>query len=269
MSHAWDDRAWAHFTHELDAWQASGRVASFWWRDDDAGRPHPALDRLFDLAARTDTPLAVAVVPMWLTPEGAAAVRAAPAHVVILQHGFAHANHEPAAPAGERRVRPAECGRARPASVVLAEARAGRERLADAFDARFRPVFVPPWNRIAPAVVDGLAATGHQALSALGPRPAPEAAPGVLSLNCHADPIAWHEAKRFIGAAAALARLGAHLRARREGRADPLEPTGVLTHHRDMDAAFWTFFDTLLHRLRAHPGVVFPSLDTSLSPVRS
>src|SRR3989304_5937775 len=45
--------------------------------------------------------------------------------------------------------------------VVLAEAAAGWEGLRAAVGARALPVFVPPWNRIAPAVLTGLPRLGY------------------------------------------------------------------------------------------------------------
>jgi hypothetical protein len=132
--------------------------------------------------------------------------------------------------------------------------------LRDALGTRAAPVFVPPWNRIAPAVVARLAAAGYRALSGFGSRDPGEALPGLRRLNCHADPIRWREGRRFVGAATTLARLGEHLADRRAGRADPDEPTGLLTHHRDMDPAFWAFVEEWLGRVSAHSGARFPPI---------
>jgi hypothetical protein len=262
---AWDEAAWRSLACELDAWRAGGRQATFWWRDDDAGRPAEALPRLLALAADLALPLGLAVVPAWLTPEVAKAIRGAPEGIVVLQHGFAHVNHEPAGQPGQAKVRPAECGAGRPAQAVLEELARGKAALTAAFGERFLPVFVPPWNRIAPAVVAGLPGAGYRGLSAFGPRAAADPAPGLLQINSHADPIVWREGKRFVGAAALLERLRAHLAARREGQADPAEPTGLLTHHQDMDAACWAFSQELLRRLRTHPAVAFPPLPALLA----
>jgi hypothetical protein len=268
MTTAWDEPAWQALAAELDAWQGRGAPVEFWWRDDDAGRPAPALARLLALAADLALPLGVAVVPAWLTLEVAEAVHAASGQVAVLQHGFAHLNHETTNPSGERKVRPAECGTARPAQVVLEEVAKGRAALTAAFGSRFLPVFVPPWNRIGPAVLAGLPGAGYQVLSAFGPRAGAEPGPGLLQVNCHAEPSAWREGKRFAGASATLERLRAHLTARREGHADPSEPTGLLTHHRDMDPLCWAFIEELLGRLRAHPAVTFPPLPSLLAAPR-
>ena len=266
MSGTWDDAAWHDFVGELDLWADQGRRPSFWWRDDDAGRPDPAFERLLSLAADLALPLGLAVVPSWLTPEVAELIRAMPTSAVVLQHGFAHANHETQIQPGERKVRPAEYGISRPAQAASRELAEGLTCLRAAFGGRFLPVFVPPWNRMAATVLASLPDLGYRGLSAFGPRPCAEPAPRLIQVNCHADPILWREAKRFAGAGATLERLRAHLLARRAGQADPCEPTGILTHHRDMDSTFWSFLKELLSRLRAHTAVRFPSLTSLLLP---
>jgi hypothetical protein len=258
MSETWDDVAWRDFAGELDAWVKEGRPASFWWRDDDAGRSDPALEQLLSLAADLGLPLGLAVVPAWLTPAGTEAISATPTSVVVLQHGCAHINYETRIQPGERKVRSAEYGPARPPEAAAKEMSEGKTRLRDAFAGRLLPVFVPPWNRIAPSILATLPHLGYLGVSAFGPRHCAEPVPRLLRVNCHADPILWREGKRFAGAGATLDRLRAHLVARRSGQADPHEPTGILTHHLDMDRMFWGFLQKLLGNLRSHPAVRFP-----------
>lgn len=264
MNGTWDEAAWNALVGELDVWVDEGRQASFWWRDDDAGRPGPAFERLLSLAADLALPLGLAVVPTWLTPEVAEAIRAMPTSVVVLQHGFAHVNHETQVQPGERKIRPAECGIARPAQAALEELAEGIAYLRAAFGSRFLPVFVPPWNRIASAVLASLPRLSYRGVSAFGPRLSAEPVPRLFQVNCHADPILWREGKRFAGASGTLERLRTHLLARRAGQADPREPTGILTHHRDMDPEFWSFLRELLSRLQTHPAVRFSPLPSLL-----
>jgi hypothetical protein len=260
LSHAWDEPAWDALAEELGAWLGQRRQATFWWRDDDAGLPNPALEHLLSVAGGTGIPLGVAVVPAWLTSEVVEALEAAGEPVVVLQHGFAHANHEREIQPGERKVRPAECGGARSVEVVLEELAEGATRLAARFGGRFLRLFVPPWNRIAPAVIADLPRLGYRGLSTFGPRRVASPAPGLLQVNCHVDPILWREDKRFAGAEVILDRIRTHLLARREGRVDPTEPTGLLTHHHDLDSAGWAFLEAFLSRLATHPAATFPLL---------
>ena len=257
MSNAWDTSAWERLQAELDRWPPGS--ATVWWRDDDAGAAGAAFDRLLALAAAHSTPLALAVVPAWLDDTVAAEIRGAPAGVHVLQHGYAHQNHEPPAADGTR-GKPAELGLARPVDLALAELAAGQARLAALVPTRLRPALVPPWNRIAPGIRAALPGAGYRVLSTFGPRPAAKAGPGLLTLNCHVDPIAWRAGKRFSGAAPTLDQLTAHLAARRAKTVDPTEPTGLLTHHRDLTPAAWELLDALLAGLCAHPAVSFPTL---------
>ena len=255
MIDAADD--FAPLRRELDAWQALGKRATLWWRDDDAAVPAPSLEKLFALRRASAVPLALAVVPAKASPSLPAAF--GDGEVAILQHGYAHANYAPPS------AKPCELGVHRPAQIVIGELATGWDTLHKMFGARALPVLVPPWNRIAPAVSAGLPRLGYRALSAFGPRAVAEPVPGLLQVNCHADPIVWREDKRFAGASATLERLRAHLAARREGHADPSEPTGLLTHHRDMDPLCWAFLEELLGRLRTHPAVTFPPLPSLLA----
>ncbi len=154
---------WSVLAAELDRWQEQGRQATLWWRDDDACRATPALVSLLAIAAEARIPVAVAAVPAALERSLVDAVVAAPM-ATVLQHGYAHRNH--ALPG----ARNAELGTDRPLAAVEAELVAGRDRLRDAFGPRFLPVLVPPWNRIAPAVVARLPAAGLSGLSTFGSR---------------------------------------------------------------------------------------------------
>jgi predicted deacetylase len=257
-----DGAAWDRLVAELDRWPP--RSATVWWRDDDAGAGGPAFDRLLAMATAHAAPLALAVVPAWLDEMVAAAIREGPPGLRVVQHGYAHRNHEPPAPDGAR-GKPAELGAARSPETALAELTAGWARLATLVPARLRAVLVPPWNRIAPGVRDALPGAGYRVLSTFGPRAVTAPSAGLRTLNTHVDPIEWRAGKRFGGAAWTLDQLTAHLADRRLGRVDPAEPTGLLTHHRDLSAPAWACLEELLGRLRAHPGASFPSLDGLLT----
>jgi hypothetical protein len=261
VTDAWDASAWERLRAELDRWPAG--AATVWWRDDDAGAASPAFDRLMTRAAAHAVPLALSVVPVWLEESVAAQIREAPAGVRVLQHGYAHRNHEPPGADGTR-GKPAELGLARPVDAALSELDAGRARLTALVPTRLSSALVPPWNRIAPAIQAALPGAGYRVLSAFGPRAAAVPVPGLHVLNTHVDPIQWRAAKGFAGAAWTLDQLTRHLAARRAQTVDPTEPTGLLTHHRDLTPPAWECLEALLSGVSAHPAVRFPALDRLL-----
>ena len=246
------EHGWRVLQEELDTWTEAGRVATFWWRDDDASQPSASLERLFRLQSRYQVPLALAVIPGRLEPLLVPNVQAEEG-VSVLQHGVAHRNH---AGAGEKSM---ELGPHRPRDRVLCELRLGFARLASEFEERFLPVLVPPWNRIAPALLPELPSLGLRGLSTFTPRTARNPVRGLRQANCHVDLIDWRGGRKGRDHGVLAHEVAGHLRARREGRADAGEPTGLLTHHLDHDASAWSFLEEFLGRVAPHPGVHWPT----------
>ena len=247
---------WAALAAELDLWAAAGQAATLWWRDDDAAEVTPALGRLLGLGAEFGVPLALAVVPGRLAADLPA--RLAGDGVAVLQHGWRHVNH-----AG-RGAGACELGDHRPLAEVGRDLGAGHRRLADAFGGRFLPVLVPPWNRISGPVQATLPALGFIGLSTFGPREPPT--PGIVQVNAHCDPIKWKQGARFAGTARTLDDLAGHLAARRQGIVDPSEPTGLVTHHPDLDQQAWDFVAEVLRRTQAHPAARWLSAAAAFRP---
>src|SRR5277367_3959138 len=89
---------WPDLANELDCWGAEGRIATLWWRDDDAAAPCDRLDR--QLAIAGEVPMALAVIPAVAEPGLAAQLgddagrrsEESP-RIAILQHGWRHADH--------------------------------------------------------------------------------------------------------------------------------------------------------------------------------
>jgi hypothetical protein len=257
---AYED-AWAPLEAELDAWMASGRAASVWWRDDDAARPTAALDRLLGLAATAGAPLALAVVPAWLCADPSPAL-AERSGVAVLQHGFAHVNHAKAA--GEKGA--CEIGLHRGRTAILDDLAVGRACLEQAFGNAFVPVLVPPWNRLDQALLPDIAGLGYRGVSTFGPRGPAVGPAGLVVNNCHCDAVDWKHDHAFRGTARTLVQLIGHLAARRAGEADPDEASGLLTHHLDMDEATWAFTARLLDTLARHPAVNWMNAREIFSP---
>lgn len=242
-----DPMDWSRLADELDAWQAEGRTASLWWRDDDAVAPAPALDRLASLARAHGVMVGLAVIPA--LAQSSLAPWIASVRAEVLQHGWAHRSH---APDGEKK---AELGRHRAPGMIAHELAKGRTRLRELAGDRWVPVLVPPWNRIDPALIPALPVAGFRGLSVYGPRSAAEPVPGVRQTNCHADVVDWRGGRGFVGCERALASVVGHLAARRRRSVDPTEPTGLLTHHAVHEERTWTFIARFLERTREHPAV--------------
>ena len=196
-----DSAAWEALTRELDLWAAEGRTAAFWWRDDDAVAPTPALDRLRACPAR-GIPVALAVIPARATPELAAELRDWPS-ATVLQHGLSHANHE--TPPAKK----TELGAARPIQHVIARSQnglgpAGALRPPARPCAALEPDFARPDRPCSPA-------SAIRACRTFTPRAQPHPAPGLLQVNTHVDIIDWRGGGVFAGTDAAIAATVRHL----------------------------------------------------------
>lgn len=238
---------WGDMRRELDRWVAAGRKATLWWRDDDAVAPTPALDRLLGIAQGAGAPIVIAAIPASLSPDLPRRLAEAPTAAAV-QHGWTHANH---APPGRPK---AELGPDRPAGVALGELARGALALDRAFgrDGWVRAL-VPPHNRIAPGVIEGLALAGYVGLSTYRARRAIRG--DIAVVNTHCDIMDWTATRGFVGEAAALGLIRDHLAARREGGVDADEPTGLLTHHLAHDEPAWAFVTAFAGEFARHPAI--------------
>ena len=238
--------AWRGFGSEIGRWRDAGRIVDFWWRDDDATRPVPAIERLVALAAESQLPLALAVIPARADPALFAMLGPG---VDVLQHGADHLNR---AAAGEKKT---EFPASESNESALERLVAGSHRLADLAGTRSIGVLAPAWNRVPASMLPRLVSCGFRGLSRYGARGNALAAAGLTEINTHIDLIAWKSGRGFVGEEDALLQATRHLQARRMGGADPDEPTGWLTHHACHDEATWTFLARLFELLRAQEGV--------------
>lgn len=244
---------WPDLVDELDLWEEAGRVATFWWRDDDAEAPSQALERLASIAGQI--PIGLAVIPAaaqselagWLSDRA----RSAPeSRIDVLQHGWNHQNHSAGAKKSEF---PAE----RSSADIAFELAAGRRRLAELFGIRAIAVLVPPWNRFDERLLPLLGHCGFSGLSRAKPRRAAQVVLGIIEANVHIDLVEWAGGRGFIGEQAALSGLITHLRARRLGSVCADEPTGILTHHLVQDRPTEAFLQRLFEVSGAHAAVLW------------
>jgi hypothetical protein len=247
---------WPDLIDELDRWEEAGRVATLWWRDDDAVAPTRALDRL--LAINQTVPIALAVIPAIAERELAAWLSCPTrsvdgSRIAVLQHGWRHVSH---AANGKKSEFPS----GRPVTEVTLELCTGRARLIELFGGRALPVLVPPWNRFDDTLLSLLSGCGLSAISRAKPRRTTKPTAGFVESNIHIDLVAWAEGRGFIGEEAALDGLIANLRARRLFSICSAEPTGVLTHHLVQDEATDEFLYRLCETIETHPAALW--LDT-------
>ncbi|MCK7611676.1 polysaccharide deacetylase family protein [Roseibium sediminicola] len=235
-------------TAHLDWFAERGRKVRFWWRDDDAVAPTPALDRMQELANRYDVDLALAVIPKDATEALAERLSAEP-HAFVLQHGWQHKNFQ-RKDLGEKA---AELGTRRDPDALMAELNDGKARLEALFGEKFLPVMVPPWNRIAPEICRRLPGIGLPGLSTFTwfnfPRD--------IQVQSHVDILKWKKQVRFIGWESARLRFDLQL-TRRRNTGD--EPLGLLTHHLVHDAGCFEFLEVFLEIAAHHDGADWPGV---------
>ena len=237
---------WTELSEELELWRRAGQTATFWWRNDDSKHQDPGIDSLLALRRKLRIPLALATIPR-ITDQWFADAVTSETDVRVLQHGYAHHNH---APFGEKKC---ELSGNRERRELLDELTVGQNQLRGSFGGYFLPVLVPPWNRIHDTWIHELPKLGYRGLSCATPRSAGCTVTGLKLVNVHVDLIDWRGDRRFVGVQRALQQLLDHLQARREGRADFHEPTGLLTHHLVDDNECWTFLDELISRTTGFP----------------
>lgn len=237
---------WTPLRTELDRWQAAGKTARFWLRDDDAIEPTPALEKLLKSTADANVPLTLAVIPA-STGEPLAARLADERQVLVALHGWSHTNH--AGPDEKKQ----ELGAHRAPDIVLRELRDGLAILQRLFGPHFISMLVPPWNRINSALIAELPALGLENLSVYGPA---KAGSPIRLLNTHVDIMNWHGIRGGRPHEELVADVVKELQARFD---DDAEPIGILTHHLVHDETAWAFLSELLAETSAHPAVVWKS----------
>jgi hypothetical protein len=201
------------------------------------------------LRARHGAPLAIAAIPALVECSLAERLRFEPSTTVLV-HGLAHRNH---AGAEERK---AEFGRHRPAHECACDAAQALALARAAFGASLRPVFVPPWNRMAPELAPALREIGFAAVSGFDNGRQFASREPLPRLDTHIDPIDWRGTRGLADPNFLVARL-----ADRVARTAGTEPVGLLTHHLVHDAATWRFCEALLQRLALSPAAAMASID--------
>ena len=228
---------WAPLEKELAIWRNQSLDLPIWWRDDDVTAQTDALDTLVRMSDDLGLPVHLAVIP-----DGAevslVTVCAGQANLVPMVHGWAHQNHSPP---GEKK---AEFGH--PRDGLVADATKALTRMRELFGPGFLEIFVPPWNRIDPSLVTFLGDIGYRGLSTFTSRKFRQAAPGLVQINTHIDPIHWRAGGGLVPIEQQIAGIVSLLQDRSAGQTDKTEPLGLLTHHLVHDPSIWAFTERFL-----------------------
>jgi hypothetical protein len=259
--------AWKGVSRELDIWADRGLRSKFWLRDDDAYEMSVQLELLHGLARRHHINIGLAVVPGKMRSSLVCMLVDAQKEFHPMCHGWNHTDYGPPG-------NPEEFGDARPLAALCSDATMAYENFSKCF--RKNPViFVPPWNRITPALVKSLPRIGfagismwpsqleHFALRMSSRLPWVPAVKlplrsGFPRFDVHVDVIDWRRrtARDVESVAAALIE---QLRLRRKGFLPFAHPVGLLTHHLAHSERVWLLCDELLEVLKSHGAVDFLS----------
>jgi glycosyltransferase involved in cell wall biosynthesis len=236
---------WQLLEQELTRWRDARRTVTLWLRDDDATAVTPALERLDEITGRSAIPCLLAVVPADATPmlavwlDGRSRFEAG-------AHGWAHIDH--AGPGAKKQEYPATRDR----RTTLRELAQSHARMTGLFGPRYCPIFVPPWNRIAPDIAAQLPVAGFLALSTFGRRSRFAGTPPLPEINTHLDIIDWHGSR---GGHDPARLAGALARELQEQWAEAAPYVGLLTHHLVHDDQAWSFLEDLFALTAEHPAV--------------
>jgi hypothetical protein len=219
----------------------SSHAPAFFFRADDIGAGGQAFRSLCQLFRHHRAPLAMAVIPAWLS-----AIRteqlfaAAPLEEPLWgwhQHGWRHANWQ-------QTGKKSEFGEERPVEKQWSDICRGLKKMTEIFGNRLTPVFTPPWNRLPSNTLRILQELDFQAVSTAGALPRiSKSASGLKNLRIHLD---LHTRKEKDGNADFLNLLSelSALMARKGA------PAGIMLHHQRMTPFAFEFLDELLHLLK-------------------
>jgi hypothetical protein len=227
---------WRKRLHEAAERWTGNHVPTVFFRADDIGAGGRAFEAICRLFRHHQTPIAMAVVPAWLSQVRKEQLfRSAPLEEPLWgwhQHGWRHVNWQ-------RTGKKSEFGEQRPFEKQWRDIWQGRQKMEEIFLDRFIPVFTPPWNRLSPLTVKIVQQLNFRGISLAGPLPRGARQPsGLTNLRVQID---------------------LHTRKSRDPEQDYLdlldeitammgrkEPVGIMVHHQRMSLFAFDFLHELL-----------------------
>lgn len=227
---------------------------SVFFRADDIGAGGRAFEAMCRLFRYHQVPLAMAVVPAWLSGiRKRQLFDVAPLDEPLWgwhQHGWRHVNWQ-------RSGKSSEFGEQRPLEKQWKDIHQGQAKMQEIFGKRFTPVFTPPWNRLSNATLKILQDLEFAGVSGVKPFPRGLKPPVVLkNLRINVD---LHTRSAKDGATdfeTLLEDLGSLLVKK--------ETIGIMLHHHRMNRFSFDFLDELLGLFKHRVGARFHSFDDIL-----
>lgn len=215
--------------------RSNGREGYVFFRADDVAVPGKGFIRLIDLFTMYKAPLALAVVPAWLTKPRWRYIKTLlekdPSLWCLHQHGWRHINHEIN---GKKQ----EFGKSRERSQIMKDLIRGRQRLELLMGNFFYPVFTPPWNRCDIKTIQALKDLNYYAVSRM--RSELTAVDGLPDFSVNVDLHTTRETDPVKDMDNLLNQLGSSLS---KGLC------GIMIHHQRMNDAAFGFLEVLIESL--------------------
>ena len=238
---------WRHRLEEAIEKGLGNQAPRIFFRADDigaGGRPFEALCRLF---RSFEIPLAMAVVPAWITGIRVKQLfKLAPLEEPFWgwhQHGWCHVNWQ-------RSGKSSEFGEERPLEKQFSDISQGRRKLQDIFGEHLVDVFTPPWNRLSLTTMKILEELNFKAVSMAAGFPRGYKNPdGIKNLRIQLD-LHTRKSRDGISDFGVLLDDLAALLGRRE-------PIGIMLHHQRMTYFAFEFLQELLTQLQTQAGARF------------
>ncbi len=227
---------WRGKLHEAAERWAGNHVPTVFFRADDIGAGGRAFEALCRLFRHRETPLAMAVVPAWLSQVRKDQLfHSAPLDEPFWgwhQHGWRHVNWQ-------RSGKKSEFGEHRSFEKQWRDIWQGRQKMEEIFLDRFIPVFTPPWNRLSPLTIKIVKQLHFKGVSLAGPFPRGVRSPSSLAnLRIQID-LHTRKAKDSEQDYTDLLDELSTMMAKKE-------PVGIMLHHHRMSPFAFEFLDEFL-----------------------
>lgn len=230
---------WRHKLAAVFEKIASERIGPLFFRADDIGAGSKAFDALCTLFRHHHAPLALAVVPAWLSEARHERLfniaRIDESLWSWHQHGWRHVNWQ-------IEGKKCEFGSDRSPEHQHSDIQQGRLKMERVFGPHFVPIFTPPWNRFSPATMKALRKLDFKGISAAPPYPSGTKIPygflnlpACIDLHTRKEKDPERDLERLLEEISSLCRMK--------------EPAGIIIHHQRMTSFAFEFLDQMLYNL--------------------